>query len=58
MKTIYAIYARRADEKNWSSWCQVGDIDKAFGHAENIRRAGYKAKIYSFVEKKTILEDN
>lgn len=58
MKNIYAIYARRADEKNWSSWCQVSDIDRAREHAENIRDAGFKAKIYSFREKKIILQDN
>lgn len=58
MKTIYAIYARRADEKNWSSWCRVSDVDRAMEHAENVRSAGYKAKIYSFAERKIILEDD
>jgi hypothetical protein len=27
-------------------------------HCENIRNAGFKAKIYSFSEKKTILQDD
>lgn len=58
MKNIYAIYARRADEKNWSSWCQVEDLERAMEHCENIRNAGFKAKIYSFSEKKTILQDD
>ena len=58
MKNIYAIYARRADEKNWSAWCQVANIDRAMEHAENIRRVGFKAKIYSFAENKAILEDD
>ena len=58
MSNIYSVYARRADEKNWSSWCQVSDIDRAMEHAENVRNAGFKAKIYSFSEKKVILQDD
>ena len=57
-KDTYAIYAKRYDEKNWSSWCQVPSLDRAMEHAENIRRVGFKAKIYSFAENKAILEDD
>lgn len=58
MKNIYAIYARRADEKNWSSWCQVERLDRAMEHCESIRKLGFKAKIYNFADKAVILEDD
>ena len=54
----YAIYARRIDETNWTDWCQVCDLMKAFEHAESIRRLGFMAKINDRREKKVILKDD
>ena len=58
MKNIYAIYAMRADEKIWSDWCQVSKLETAMKHCENIRRLGFKAKIYNISSKEVILEDD
>lgn len=53
----YAIYARRVDETNWTDWCQVENLSRAFEHAESIRRLGFMAKINDRHEKKVILKD-
>jgi hypothetical protein len=57
-ENIYAIYAKRESDEYWTDWCQVANIDRAMEHVENIRRVGFKAKIYSFAENKVILKDN
>ena len=53
----YAIYAKRDDDEFWTDWCQVPYLPRAFEHAENIRRFGFKAKINDRHEKKVILRD-
>ena len=58
MKNIYVVYARRADEKNWSDWCRAQELETAMKHCENIRRLGFKAKIYNISSKEVILEDD
>lgn len=52
----YWIYAKRSEEE-WSDWCNVGSLETAYKHAENIRRLGFKAKIRDKWDKKTILSD-
>ena len=54
----YAIYARRIDETNWTDWCQVSDLTRAFEHAETVRSLGLKARINDRFEKKVILKDD
>ncbi len=54
----YAIYARRIDETNWTDWCQVCDLTRAFEHAETVRGLGFKARINDRFEKKVILKDD
>lgn len=53
----FAVYARRADEKNFSDWTRVSNEEKAFEHAEKVRELGFKAKIYDSEQKKVILKD-
>lgn len=54
----YAVYARRQDEKNWSDWCRAPELEIAMNRCENIRKLGYKAKIYNIESKEIILEDD
>ena len=54
----YAVYARRKDEKNWSDWCRAHELEIAMNRCENIRKLGYKAKIYNIESKEIILEDD
>ena len=54
----YAVYARRKYEKNWSGWCRVPELEIAIKYCDNIRKLGYKAKIYNFASKEIILEDD
>ena len=58
MKNTYAIYARRADEKNWSDWCRAHELEIAMNHYDLIRKLGYKAKIYNIASKEIILQDD
>ena len=54
----YAVYARRKDEKNWSDWCRESELEIAMNRCDNIRKLGYKAKIYNIESKEIILEDD
>ena len=54
----YAVYAKRRGKKNWSDWCKAPKLETAMKHCENIRRLGFKAKIYNISSKKVILEDD
>ena len=54
----YAVYAKRRGKKNWSDWCKAPKLETAMKHCENIRRLGFKAKIYNISSKEVILEDD
>ena len=54
----YAVYAKRRGKKNWSDWCKAPTLETAMKHCENIRRLGFKAKIYNISSKEVILEDD
>lgn len=53
----YYIYAKRPNENKWSAWCQSATIKRALYYCENIRQAGFLAKVCDTVQKKVILKD-
>ena len=57
-ETMYSVYARRVGENNWTDWCRVANLERAMEHCENVRRAGFKAKLYDSKNKKVILKDD
>lgn len=53
----YYIYAKRPNENKWSAWCQSATLERTLYHCDNIREAGFLAKVCDMAHKKDILKD-
>ena len=58
MSRIYAVYAKRKGEKNFSEWSRAETEEKALEYCEKIRSLGFRAKIYDLNEREVILCDD
>ena len=57
LRKRYYTYARRNETEKWSDWTQTNDIDKASLIVENIRDAGFLAKLVDAERKEVLVID-